>query len=64
MHTEGFRHAVEFLRQDHIPSAARTGEPPKHSTVRRLPVPIDRDLLITQSEHLGGSAREQTAAKT
>ena len=45
MHAEGisFRHAVELLRQDHIPLAARTGEPPKHSTVRRLPAPIDRD---------------------
>ncbi len=45
MHAEGisFRHAVELLRQDHIPLAGRTGEPPKHSTVRRLPAPIDRD---------------------
>ena len=45
MHAEGisFRHAVELLRQDHIPLAGHTGEPPKHSTVRRLPAPIDRD---------------------
>jgi DNA primase catalytic core len=45
MYAEGvsFRHALEILREDHLPLAAANGkgEPPKKSTVPKLPVPID-----------------------
>jgi len=37
-----FRHAVELLRSDLLPSASQ-GEPPKRSTVTKLPAPIVRD---------------------
>jgi DNA primase catalytic core len=46
MKAEGvsFRHAVELLRADQLPSTpASNGEPPKQSTVRKLPAPIVRD---------------------
>jgi DNA primase catalytic core len=36
------RHALELLRRDYLPFAsAREGEPPKKSTIARLPAPID-----------------------
>jgi DNA primase catalytic core len=39
-----FRHAVELLRADQLPSTpGSSGEPPKQSTVRKLPAPIVRD---------------------
>src|SRR5438105_4094486 len=46
MRAEGvsFRHAVELLLNDSIPHAAASGAvPPKRSSVRRLPAPIERD---------------------
>jgi len=45
MRAEGisFRHAVELLREDHLPLAAGAGEPPKKGTVTKLPPPIDRN---------------------
>lgn len=44
MRLEGvsFRHAVELLRSDQLPSGSK-GEPSKQSTVRKLPPPIERD---------------------
>jgi DNA primase catalytic core len=50
-----FRHAVELLREDHLPLAADPGtlesRPVKHGTVRKLPPPVardadDRELLL------------------
>jgi DNA primase len=46
MKAEGvsFRHAVELLLNDSLPLAAASGvTPPKHSTVRKLPAPIERN---------------------
>jgi DNA primase len=48
-----FRHAVELLQNDYQPLAAAPGAPPaKHSTVKKLPMPIAADAedakLITQ----------------
>src|SRR5437667_6340577 len=46
MRAEGisFRHAVELLREDHLPAAPRSGaKPPQLSTVPKLPVPVSRD---------------------
>ncbi len=42
MRAEGvsFRHAVEMLRQDHLPSAAEPIQPVKTCTVRKLPAPV------------------------
>jgi DNA primase catalytic core len=37
-----FRHAVEMLRDDHLPVAASSAQPVKQSTVRILPAPIAR----------------------
>jgi DNA primase catalytic core len=46
-----FRHAVELLREDHLPIAADPVQPVKHGTVRKLPPPVardadDRELLL------------------
>jgi DNA primase catalytic core len=46
-----FRHAVELLREDHLPLAAAPIQPVKHGTVRKLPPPVardadDRELLL------------------
>jgi DNA primase catalytic core len=42
-----FRHAVELLKADHLPLVASPGtlesRPAKHSTVRKLPPPVERD---------------------
>jgi len=42
-----FRHAVELLKADHFPLAAAPGtlesRPAKHSTVRKLPPPVERE---------------------
>ena len=49
MRAEGisFRHAVELLQNDYLPlaasSAARGAPPARHSTVRKLTGPIERD---------------------
>ena len=46
MKAEGvsFRHAVELLRADQLPfTPGSNGEPPKQSTVRKLPAPMVRD---------------------
>jgi DNA primase catalytic core len=49
MRAEGvsFRHAVELLVNDSLPvvasSSAATSLPPKHSTVRKLPTPLERN---------------------
>jgi DNA primase len=49
MRAEGvsFRHAVELLVNDSLPvvaaSSASTSLPPKHSTVRKLPTPLERN---------------------
>ena len=46
MRAEGvsFRHAVELLLNDSLPLAASSSvTPPKHSTVRKLPAPIERN---------------------
>jgi DNA primase len=46
MRAEGvsFRHAVELLRQQHLPLAADPGaKPPQRSTVPKLPAPVSRD---------------------
>ncbi|MCL2660804.1 MAG: CHC2 zinc finger domain-containing protein, partial [Acidobacteriaceae bacterium] len=44
MKAEGvsFRHAVEMLKQDYFPLAASPVQAVKHSTVRRLPPPVER----------------------
>jgi DNA primase catalytic core len=46
-----FRHAVELLREDHLPLVADPVQPVKHGTVRKLPPPVardadDRELLL------------------
>jgi DNA primase len=46
-----FRHAVELLKADHLPSVAEPIRPVKQSTVRKLPTPVraeaeDRELLL------------------
>jgi DNA primase catalytic core len=62
MRAEGvsFRHAVELLVNDSLPLAAAasvsTSLPPKHSTVRKLPTPLERNaedakLLIQVIEY-------------
>ena len=38
-----FRHAVELLREDHLPLVADPVQPVKHGTVRKLPPPVARD---------------------
>jgi DNA primase catalytic core len=38
-----FRHAVELLKTDHLPTSAEPIQPVKISTVRKLPAPIARD---------------------
>ena len=39
-----FRHAVELLREDHVPVAANpSAKPPRISTVPKLPAPVVRD---------------------
>jgi DNA primase catalytic core len=46
MRAEGisFRHAVELLREDHVPLAASSnGKPPRISSVPKLPAPVSRD---------------------
>jgi len=45
MRAEGvsFRHAVELLMHDSIPLAASGAVPPKRSSVRKLPAPIERN---------------------
>jgi DNA primase len=46
MRSEGisFRHAVELLREDHLPLAAHSnGKPPRIGTVPKLPAPVSRD---------------------
>jgi DNA primase catalytic core len=45
MRAEGvsFRHAVELLRSDHLPSAASPIQPVKQSTVPKLPSPVARE---------------------
>src|SRR5271156_169022 len=46
MRAEGvsFRHAVELLRQEHLPLAAHPGTKlPQRSTVPKLPAPVSRD---------------------
>src|SRR5437879_10024678 len=46
MRAEGvsFRHAVELLLNDSLPQAVASGvAPPKRSSVRKLPAPIERD---------------------
>ena len=45
MRAEGisFRHAVELLREDHLPLAASSRMPLKISTVPKLPAPVSRD---------------------
>lgn len=46
MRAEGvsFRHAVELLLNDSLPLVAAPGAtPPKHSTVRKLPAPLERN---------------------
>jgi DNA primase len=46
MRAEGisFRHAVELLREDHLPLVAHSnGKPPRIGTVPKLPAPVSRD---------------------
>jgi DNA primase len=46
MRAEGvsFRHAVELLREDHLPLAAHPGaKPPRISSVPKLPAPVSRN---------------------
>jgi DNA primase len=44
-----FRHAVELLQNDYQPLAAASGTPPaKHSTVKKLPMPIASDAEDTK----------------
>jgi DNA primase catalytic core len=45
MRAEGvsFRHAVELLRADHFPLAAKPIKPIKYGTVRKLPAPVTAD---------------------
>ena len=56
MQAEGvsFRHAVELLRDDHLPVAASSAQPVKQSTVRKLPAPIARDADDARAADAGG----------
>jgi hypothetical protein len=38
-----FRHAVELLKRDYLPSISSAGPPPKQSTVPKLPAPVERN---------------------
>lgn len=53
MHAEGisFRHAIQMLQEGHLPTAsatARAVDPPQKSTVKKLPVLIERDASDRQ----------------
>jgi DNA primase len=45
MRAEGisFRHAVELLREGHLPLVASSSKPPRIGTVPKLPAPVSRD---------------------
>jgi DNA primase catalytic core len=69
MRAEGvsFRHAVEMLRADHLPSASVPIQPVKQSTVRRLPSPVergadDRALLLQVVDYYHETLKEAPEA--
>jgi DNA primase catalytic core len=71
MHAQGisFRHAVELLREDHLPLTAAAGasEPPKHGTVRKLSPPLNRDaddraLLLQVVSYYNETLKQSTDA--
>jgi len=70
MRAEGisFRHAVELLRTDHLPSAAAPIQPVKHGTVRKLPPPVARDaddrvLLLQVVDYYSETLKQSPEAK-
>jgi len=70
MRAEGisFRHAVELLRTDHLPSAAAPIQPVKHGTVRKLPPPVARDaddqvLLLQVTDYYNETLKQSPEAK-
>ena len=70
-----FRHAVELLREDHLPLAAAPVQPVKKSTVPKLPPPVARDaddrvlllqvtgLLQRDAEAVAGGAEVSGVAR-
>jgi DNA primase catalytic core len=69
MKAEGisFRHAVELLRKDHLPSAASPIQPVKKSTVPKLPAPLtaqveDRALLLEVVGYYGKTLKQSPEA--
>jgi DNA primase catalytic core len=70
MRAEGisFRHAVELLRTDHLPSTAAPIQPVKHGTVRKLPPPVARDaddqvLLLQVTDYYNETLKQSPEAK-
>jgi DNA primase catalytic core len=70
MRAEGisFRHAVELLRTDHLPTAAAPIQPVKHGTVRKLPPPVARDaddqaLLLQVTDYYNETLKQSPEAK-
>jgi len=62
-----FRHAVELLREDHLPLAADPVQPVKHGTVRKLPPPVARDaddraLLLQVTDYYNESLKQSPEA--
>jgi len=69
MRAEGvsFRHAVEMLRQDHLPLAAEPIQPVKQSTVPKLPPPVsaeagDQELLLEVVGYYNRTLKESPEA--
>jgi DNA primase catalytic core len=69
MKAEGisFRHAVELLRKDHLPSATSPIQPVKKSTVPKLPAPLtaqveDRALLLEVVDYYGKTLKQSPEA--
>jgi DNA primase catalytic core len=62
-----FRHAVELLREDHLPLVAEPIQPVKHGTVRKLPPPVARDaddraLLLQVTDYYNESLKQSPEA--
>jgi DNA primase catalytic core len=62
-----FRHAVELLKEDHLPLVAEPIQPVKHGTVRKLPPPVARDaddraLLLQVTDYYNESLKQSPEA--
>jgi DNA primase catalytic core len=69
MRAEGvsFRHAVELLRSDHLPSAASSIQLVKQSTIPKLPAPVareadDRALLVEIVDYYSRTLKQSPEA--